>query len=139
MIVLDTCVLSEPLKPSPNRQVLEWLDRQVVETLSTTAITLAELLSGVARLPDGIRKRRLASDIEQTMQSLFGQRILPFDVEAAIAYAQIETLTRKNGQPLSVADQQIAAIAKSRHYAVATRDVDPFRAAGVAVINPWAP
>jgi predicted nucleic acid-binding protein len=139
MIVLDTCVLSEPLKPSPNPHVLAWLDRQVVETLSTTAVTLAELLSCVARLPDGSRKRRLASDIEQTMQSLFGQRILPFDVEAAIVYAQIETLTRKSGQPLSVADQQIAAIAKSRRCAVATRDVDPFRAAGVAVINPWAP
>ncbi len=139
MIVLDTCVLSEPLKPSPNPRVLAWLDRQVAETLSTTAVTLGELLSGVARLPAGSRKRRLASDIEQTMQSLFGQRILPFDVEAAIVYAEIETLTRKSGQPLSVADQQIAAIAKSRHYAVATRDVDPFRAAGVAVINPWAP
>lgn len=139
MIVLDTCVLSEPLKPSPNPRVLAWLDRQVAETLSTTAVTLGELLSGVARLPAGSRKRRLALDIEQTMQSLFGQRILPFDVEAAIVYAEIETLTRKSGQPLSVADQQIAAIAKSRHYAVATRDVDPFRAAGVAVINPWAP
>ena len=139
MIVLDTCVLSEPLKASPNLQVLAWLDRQVAETLSTTAVTLAELLSGVARLPDGGRKRRLASDLEQTMQSLFGQRILPFDAGAAIAYAQIEALTRKNGQPLSVADQQIAAIAKSMRCAVATRDVDPFRAAGVAVINPWAP
>jgi predicted nucleic acid-binding protein len=138
MIVLDTCVLSEPLKPAPNHAVVDWLDNQVAESLTTTTITLAELLSGAARLPDGSRKQRLAHDIEQTIQGLFGQRILPFDVDAALAYGQIESLTRKSGQPLSVADQQIAAIAKSRNYTVATRDVTPFLAAGLTVINPWA-
>jgi predicted nucleic acid-binding protein len=137
MIVLDTCVLSEPLKPAPSQAVVDWLDNQVAESLTTTTINLAELLSGAARLPEGRRKQRLAHDIEQTIQGLFGQRILPFDVDAALAYGQIESLTRKSGQPLSVADQQIAAIAKSRNYTVATRDVTPFLAAGLTVINPW--
>lgn len=137
MILLDTCVLSEPLKPVPDRRVLAWLDNQVAETLCTTAVTLAELLSGVARLPDGHRKRGLAADAQKTVQALFNERIFPFDAEAAAEYARIEELARKAGHPLSVVDQQIAAIAKAHKYTIASRDVDPFRAAGLTVLNPW--
>jgi toxin FitB len=137
MIVLDTCVISEPLKPAPDRRVLAWLDEQAAETLCTTAVNYAEVLSGIACLPAGKRKRALALDTQETMQSLFTQRILPFDAEAAVEYAEVEALTRKLGQPLSVADQQIAAIARVYGYSVATRDTDPFRAAGLTVINPW--
>ncbi|MGH9600677.1 MAG: type II toxin-antitoxin system VapC family toxin [Terracidiphilus sp.] len=137
MIVLDTNVISEPLKPAPDKHVLNWLDDQVAETLCTTAVNYSEVLAGVACLPDGRRKRDLILDIQRTIQALFAQRILPFDVEAAVEYAQIEALTHKIGMTLSVADQQIAAIAKLRGHSVATRDVDPFRAAGLTVINPW--
>jgi toxin FitB len=137
MIVLDTCVISEPLKPAPNPRVLQWLDNQVVETLCTTAVTLAELLAGIARLPEGVRKRRLALDVKQATQALFAERILPFDSTAALEYAQIEASTRKYGKVLSVGDQQIAAIAKARGFVIATRDDTPFRSAGLTVINPW--
>lgn len=137
MIVLDTNVISEPLKAAPDKRVLAWLDNQVAETLCTTAVNYAELLAGVACLPQGRRKRDLSLDVQKTMQGLFAERILPFDLEAAAEYAQIEALTRKIGVPLSVADQQIAAIARLHGHSVATRDVDPFRAASLTVINPW--
>ncbi len=137
MIVLDTCVISEPIKPAPDRRVLAWLDDQAAETLCTTAVNYAEVLSGIACLPEGKRKRALALDAQKTIQTLFAQRIFVFDAEAAAEYAEVEALTRRTGQPLSVADQQIAAIARVHGYSVATRDVDPFRAAGLTVINPW--
>jgi toxin FitB len=136
MIVLDTNVISEPLKPEPERKVLQWLDNQVAETLFITAVSYAELLVGIEMLPAGKRKDGLAKSLAALLERIFGSRILPFDRAAAGEYACIYAHTKKSG-PISMADAQIAAIAAAQGFSVATRDVSPFRAAGLAVINPW--
>src|SRR5215471_3375428 len=111
MIVLDTNVLSESLKPSPSRLVLEWLGAQPASNLFTTAITRAELLYGLALLPSGQRRRTLESRIEQILDRGFAGRIPPFDAEAAQAYAEIYAARRMQGRPMPMMDAQIAAIA----------------------------
>ena len=137
MIVLDTNVISEPLKPAPDPRVLEWLDTQVVETLYLTAISYSELLVGIEMLPAGKRKKALAGSVAALLERVFGERILPFDRLAAGRYAVIYARTRKSG-PISIPDAQIASIASVHGFSVATRDVRPFRAAGLSVIDPWA-
>ena len=137
MIILDTNVISEPLRPSPDAHVTAWLDRQSLETLFITATTLAEVLLGVAQLPDGKRKFGLAQAVAEHLVPRFASRILPFDAPAARAYATMMAQTRRAGHAISVSDGQIAAIALHHGFTVATRDTAPFLAAGVAVINPW--
>jgi predicted nucleic acid-binding protein len=137
MILLDTNVVSEPLKQRPDPQVVDWLDAQAVETLFLSTISLSELLLGIDSLPAGRRRQALALALGQQIESLFAGRIVPFDIAAAEAYANAVTRARGNGYAISVADGQIAAIAAARDYTVASRDEAPFRAAGVAVINPW--
>jgi len=137
MIVLDTNVISEPLKPAPAANVLEWLDRQTPESLYITTISLAELLMGVEQLPAGKRKRALADDLAETLDQLFEDRFLSFDREAAAAYALLARRAALRGISISFGDGQIAAIAAVHGYTVATRDVQPFLAAGLTVINPW--
>jgi toxin FitB len=138
MILLDTNVVSEPMRQRPDRQVQDWLDDQAIETLYLSTISQAELLSGVESLPTGRRPRALAALGEQ-IASLFEGRIIPFDVTAAEAYAKVVTQARKQGHAISVGDGQIAAIAVSRYLKVASRDETPFQAAGLEVINPWTP
>ena len=133
MILLDTNVVSEAMRSKPDRSVLVWLDAQSVESLYLATVSLSELLLGIASLPAG--KRRSALD-EQII-SLFGERIVPFDIAGAEAYAEIVTRARRYGHSIAVADAQIAAIAASRRFRVATRDEAHFRAAGITVINPW--
>lgn len=137
MIILDTNVVSESLKPQCAEAVTAWLDSQVAETLYLTAINAAELWSGVAVLPDGVRKATLEASLEGLLARLFGSRRLDFDDRAARAYAQLIRRTYAAGTPLPLADGLIAAIATVNGFAVATRDVTPFRAAGLTVINPW--
>jgi predicted nucleic acid-binding protein len=137
MIILDTNVVSEPMRPMGNPAVTAWLDRQVAETLYLTAISLSESLVGIRILPDGKRKDGLEARLKLLLEQLLGPRILGFDRLAAEAYADIFSKARANGQALSVADAQIAAIASVHGFAVATRDAGPFEAAGVSVINPW--
>jgi len=137
MIVLDTNVISEPLKPAPAANVLEWLDRQTPESLYITTISLAELLMGVEQLPTGKRKRALADDLAETLDQLFEDRFLSFDREAAAAYALLARRAALRGISISFGDGQIAAIAAVHGYTVATRDVQPFLATGLTVINPW--
>ena len=137
MIVLDTNVVSEPMRPNGNPAVRTWLDQQVAETLYLTATSLAELLMGVEILPGGKRREGLATALSELIESLFESRILPFDQQAAGAYAPLVGRARAAGQIVSVADGQIAAIATLHGFAVATRDTAPFVAAGVPVINPW--
>jgi toxin FitB len=137
MIVLDTNVVSEPMKPNANPVVQAWLDQQVAETLYLTAISLSELLVGIEVLPDGKRKEGLGAALAELVARLFGSRILPFDQPAAIAYATLVGRARTDGSILSLADGQIAAITAVRGFAVATRDTEPFIAVGVPVINPW--
>ncbi|WP_428393841.1 type II toxin-antitoxin system VapC family toxin [Lichenicoccus sp.] len=137
MIVLDTNVVSEPMRPRGDPGVLAWLDRQVAETLYLTATSLSELLVGIAALPAGRRRDGLDTALQDLLSRLFETRVLSFDQQAAIAYATLVTRARAAGHVLSVGDGQIAAIAATHGFAVATRDKIPFTAAGVPVINPW--
>lgn len=137
MIILDTNVVSEPLKPRFDPAVETWLDQQPAETLYLTATSLAELRTGVALLPAGKRKAAFDNALSEFLSNVFAGRILPFDEVAAEAYATLVSRARRAGRALSVGDAQIAAIATTRNFIVATRDTTPFVAAGVTVINPW--
>lgn len=137
MILLDTNVVSEPMRLRPDRRVQDWLDAQTVETLYLSTVSLSELLLGIEGLPIGKRRRALAAALGQQIVSLFEGRIVPFDVAAAEAYAKVVILARRNGYAITVADGQIAAIAASQNLKIASRDETPFQAAGLVVINPW--
>ena len=136
MIVLDTNVVSEAMKPAPDRAVRDWLDEQAAETLYLTSVTIAELLFGIGALPAGRRKQALATTLDGVL-GLFDGRILPFDTDAARRYADLAVAARDAGRGFPTPDGYIAAIAVSRGFAVATRDASAFDAAGVAVIDPW--
>jgi predicted nucleic acid-binding protein len=137
LIILDTNVVSEPLRSNPDGAVQRWLDRQRAETLFLTATNLAELLSGIRILPAGRRKDSLSTSLEKLLDALFNTRVLPFDKLAAIEYAVCIGRTRSAGHTIGVADAQIAAIAATRGFIVATRDTTPFVAAGLKTVNPW--
>jgi predicted nucleic acid-binding protein len=137
MIILDTNVISESLRPRCSDAVTAWLDAQAAETLYITAVNAAELWAGVAVLPDGARKRALEASLHDLLERLFGERLLPFDGPAAEAYAELTRRTATAGTPLPLADGLIAAIALAHGFAVASRDTAPFVAAGIKVFNPW--
>ena len=136
MIILDTNVVSEAMKPEPNPVVRAWLNDQAAETLYLSSVTLAELLFGIAALPSGKRKEMLALTLEGLM-GLFKSRVLPFDVEAARHYADLAVVAKVSGRGFPTPDGYIAAIAASRGFIVASRDTAPYEAARVTVINPW--
>lgn len=136
MIVLDTNVVSEAMKPEPHGAVRAWLNEQAAETLYLSTVTLAELLFGIAALPDGKRKHGLEQTLEGLMR-LFKDRVLPFDADAARHYATLAVKARAVGRGFPTPDGYIAAIAASRGFLVASRDTAPFEAAGLSVINPW--
>ena len=137
MILLDTNVVSEPLRLRPDSRVLGWLDAQAMESLYLSTISLAELLLGAESLPTGRRRTALAAALERQIADLFGDRIISFDIDAAAAYAKIVARARSQGHPISIADGQIAAIAAAHKFIIASRDEAPFLAAGLDVINPW--
>lgn len=137
MIILDTDVVSEPMKPDGHRGVQAWVDEQIAETLYLTSISLSELLLGVEFLPDGKRKVGLVGALGELLTTLFGARVLPFDQHAATMYAGLVSRARAAGRAISMADGQIAAIAAAHGFTVATRDAGPFLAAAVPVVNPW--
>ena len=137
MILLDTNVVSEPLRPSPNTRVIGWIDAQALETLFLSAITVAELRAGVALLPAGKRRAGLQENLETRVLPLFAGRVLPFDLGCTQAYAELMAKARASGFAIASADGYIAAIAAANGLAVASRDTGPFEAAGAAVINPW--
>ena len=137
MILLDTNVVSEPLKASCDKSVLSWIDEQVIETLYLSTISLAELRFGIAVLPEGKRKDTLFSSLEQQVLPLFAGRILLFDEQASQAYATLRSRARNGGQAIATVDGYIAAIAVAHGFALATRDTSPFEAVGLKVINPW--
>lgn len=136
MIVLDTNVVSEAMKPEPHPAVLAWLNDQVAATLYLSSVTLAELLFGIGALPAGRRKDMLAQTLDGLV-GLFRDRVLPFDVDAARHYAGLAVTARSAGRGFPTPDGYIAAIAVSRGFIVASRDTAPYEAAGVTVINPW--
>ena len=138
MFVLDTNVVSELMREHPNDSVLAWVDSQVAETLFITSITEAEIRTGIAILPDGQRRRLLNVAAERAFSVYFSDRILAFDSEAAQLYALIAADRRAAGRPISQADCQIAAIARSRGGAVATRNVDDYTGCGIEVLDLWS-
>ena len=136
MIVLDTNVLSEPLKSLPDPRVLTWLDAQAAETLFMSTISYAELRFGVLKMPDGKRKNDLAAQIKRVLE-VFKDRTLEFNVKAAEHLAQIAVRGEQIGKTATAPDAYIAAIASANGFAVATRNVRHFQHTGISVINPW--
>ena len=137
MIVLDTNVLSELIKPAPEAQVLDWVADQPMASVFTTAITQAEILYGLALLPDGRRKAALEKAVVGMFEEDFARRVLLFDGAAAHAYAVVAAERRRAGRPISQFDAQIAAICRSRGADLATRNVSDFTGCGIQVVNPW--
>lgn len=137
MIILDTDVLSEFLRPVPDAKVRRWLDAQRRTDLWTTAITIAELAAGVAALPKG-RRRLLLQDALDLMLEGFEGRVLPFGVGAAIEYGRIVAERARIGRPLSIADAQISAISAVAGATLATRNVRDLEVLGVDLVNPWS-
>ncbi|WP_322086867.1 type II toxin-antitoxin system VapC family toxin [Burkholderia sp. BCC1999] len=138
MILVDTNVISEPLRREPSAAVIEWLDAQNVETLFLAATSLAEIRLGVAVLPEGRRREWLHQSIEQRVLPLFRGRILPFDDAASKAYASLRARALAAGAAIAPSDGFIAGTAEANGLIVATRDVTPFEAMGIRVIDPWA-
>ncbi len=137
MIVVDTNVISELTRQMPAPEVVSWLDSLAVAEVATTAITAAELLYGVARLPAGQRKTRLSAAVHGLLSADFDGRVLAFDEQAATPYAEIVTGRERLGRPISVPDAQIAAICRATSAALATRNTGDFEATGIELINPW--
>jgi len=136
MIVLDTNVVSEAMKPEPHPAVRAWLNGQATETLYLSTVTVAELLFGIGALPVGRRKDLLAQTLDGLMR-LFRDRVLPFDMDAARCFADLAVTAKTAGRGFPTPDGYIAAIASSRGFMVASRDTEPFKAANIRVINPW--
>lgn len=137
MILLDTNVVSEPLRPAPDARVIAWLDAQALDTLYLSAVTVAELRAGVALMPKGRRRNKLHETIEREVLPSFAGRVLPFDAACTQPYAETLATVRQAGGRIETADALIAAIARANGLIVATRDAGPFAAAGLKVINPW--
>jgi toxin FitB len=137
MILLDTNVISEPLRPVPDVHVISWLRKIPTNICFLSTISMAELLRGIQQLPDGKRRAQMADDAEATFSRLFAGRILAFDQRSARAYAQLCADMKSRGKAIDPLDAQIAAIATVNRMTVATRDTSPFHHAGLEVINPW--
>ena len=137
MIILDTNVVSEPLKPAPEPAVLDWLNAQEPQTLYLTTVNLAELFAGLETMPAGRRRTELGHALAGQMMPLFEGRILAFDRQAAQAFARIIASAQAAGNPISFADGAIAAIASVHGFMLATRNVRDFKGTGVEIFNPW--
>lgn len=137
-IILDTNVLSEPMRPAPDRNVMTWLSSLTPEQLRITAVSLGELAYGWARLPSGRRKETCGRTLNAITRN-FHDRIYGFGTQSAMHYGQIKVRRMAMGRPADELDAQIAAIAKAHDCIVATRNIKDFEGTGVALINPWEP
>lgn len=137
MILLDTNVLSELMRPVPAGNVVRWIASQPVTGLYTTSVTQAEIFHGIMLLPAGRRRKAFEAAAEAMFDQDFHGRILPFGSDAARTYARIAAERRRSGRPISHFDAQIAAIARSAGADIATRNVADYEGCGVKVINPW--
>lgn len=138
MIVLDTNVISELMKSQPHPVVLNWFAAESAVHLFTTSVNKAEILSGIAALPDGRRRAALALAAEAMFTTDLADRVLPFDAGAAVHYAEIVTTRYRAGRPMGNFDAQIAATALAFGADIATRDIGDFTDCGLTLINPWA-
>ena len=137
MILIDTNVISELWKAEPNPGVLAWVDAQTVETLYLSAITVAELRFGLATMSEGKRRTIYQERLESEVLPTFTGRVLPFNLDASQAYADLMARAKVEGKAIGKADGYIAATASACGLMVATRDISPFEAAGLKVVNPW--
>jgi toxin FitB len=137
MVIVDTNVVSEMMRPAPEPSVLSWIASQPPEHLHITAITMAEILFGIELLPAGKRREALRAGAEKFFGVVFADHIFAFDDRAARAFSLIAASRRKQGRPISEFDAQIAAIARAHGAALATRNTDDFEGCGVRLINPW--
>lgn len=137
MIVLDTNVISELWKVEPNPRVLAWIDAQAIETLYLSVFTVAELRYGLATMPQGKRRSIYQERLEQEVLPAFVGRVLAFDLDASKTYADLMARARTEGKAIGKTDGYIAAIAIAHGLRVATRDIRPFEASRLEVINPW--
>ena len=136
MIILDTNIISEAVRASPNSQVAAWYRNQSIADLATTSVTLAELLNGIRRMPQGKRRTQLAASIDYALMPIM-EHIFAFDVDAAVDYADIRARRESLGRPIGVQDAMIAAIARSHGATLATRNIKDFEGTGVELVNPW--
>jgi predicted nucleic acid-binding protein len=137
MFLIDTNVISELMRATPAPSVLSWFSTQDPSTLYLSAVTEAELRTGIAILPEGQRREGLRAALDATIAEDFEGRILPFDTDAAKTYAEIASMRRAAGRPIADADCQIAAIARASGAIVATRNLRDFEGCGVDLVNPW--
>ena len=137
MIILDTNIVSEVMKPSPSSEVIAWMSGHTAEGLFTTTVTVAEVLYGIEILPRGKRHDQLLRQAEAVFAEDFAGQILSFDEASARSFAVISANRRSHGRPIGTFDAQIAAIARSQHAALATRDIGDFEGCGIELINPW--
>jgi toxin FitB len=137
MFLIDTNVISELMRATPAPSVLNWFSTQDPSTLYLSAVTEAELRTGIAILPAGQRREGLRAALDATIAEDFERRILPFDTVAAKTYAEIASMRRAAGRPIADADCQIAAIARASGAIVATRNLRDFEGCGVDLVNPW--
>ncbi len=137
MIVVDTNVISEVMRPQPSPAVLNWLNSQESNLLFVTTVTLAEIGYGLRVLPDGLRRRQLQTRFEQFIAQAFEERVLDFTAPAAHAYAEIMGHRKESGRAMSLPDGQIASIALAHGFALATRNIKDFEDCGIELINPF--
>jgi predicted nucleic acid-binding protein len=136
--ILDTNVLSEPMRPSPSATVMAWLSQKPENGhFFVTSITVAEILFGAELLPRGKRRDKMLAEAQATFAEDFAGRILPFDEDAARAFPEIAARRRTQGRPIADLDAQIAAIARARDAILATRNTADFEGCGVRLVNPW--
>ena len=136
MIVLDTNVVSELMRPKPEAAVLSWLQQSSGDGLYTTTVTVAAIRYGIARLAEGRRKQSLHQAADEIFAA-FPRQVLPFDLAAAGAYADVVTVRENLGIPIDGFDAQIAAICRSQAATLATRNTKDFTETGIPLINPW--
>jgi predicted nucleic acid-binding protein len=137
VIILDTNVLSELIKSTPERRVVDWFDGLGRSEAKTTSVSLAEMLSGARSLPDGKRRDALTALIADLFETQFADSTMAFDADAAKAYGDVVALRIRAGRPIGTMDAEIASIALSRGASVATRDINGFDGLGLTLVNPW--
>ncbi|MFG0379354.1 type II toxin-antitoxin system VapC family toxin [Pseudomonas sp. zbq_18] len=137
MILLDTNVLSELMRAKPDPRVLAWVDAQPASELVICSITVAEILYGIARMPDGKRKQGLLDLASAMFDEDFAGNILPFDADAAVHYAELAAASEARGRAVEMADVQVAAIGRLHDAVIATRNIRHFEPLGVDLVDPW--
>jgi predicted nucleic acid-binding protein len=137
MLVLDTNVVSEMMRPAPNPRIAAWLSRQPASEVHLTALTVGEIGYGLSLLPPGRRRSTLERRFAEVLERGFADRVLAFDAAAALAYGPIMAARRAEGRPMSVVDGQIAAIAQVAGAVLASRNLADFDGCGLRLVNPF--